>query len=218
MTPELSPDISDHIYYDLVHKIHPDNIHKIPTRDLKKDLLFLTTSQKDPDIRTELFNNALTAIFHESSQRLIQSDTTNGKVVTVADMLLPIVMLNQSSQSLKPAWKAMINPQIKLSSPLENKLLSLGNRNTGIRGVALLPNKYQDFSKPPIYATSQAFTEWIHHIHPDDSNYEISQFLGWYSDFYSPSDQKALIRKILPQPLPKKIKNYLHHLQKNNLI
>ncbi len=218
MTPELSPDISNHIYYDLVHRIHPDNIHKISPSDLNKDLRFLTISQPNLSLRKIVFENSLAAILLESSQRLIQSDTQNPSTVTIAHKLLPIIMLNQINQRFEPVWKTMINQQNQLSSPLENILLSLGNRNTGIRAVALLPNKNQDFTKPPIHKTSQAFSEWIRSIHPDDSNYEISKFLGWYSDFYSPSDQKALIEKISLQSLPKKIKSYFNHFQQNNLI
>jgi len=70
MTPELSPDISNHIYYDLVHRIHPDNIHKISPSDLNKDLRFLTISQPNLSLRKIVFENSLAAILLESSQRL----------------------------------------------------------------------------------------------------------------------------------------------------
>lgn len=80
MTIELSPDVSNHIYYHLVDKIHPDNISKISVSDLNKDLSFLATSQKDLPLREILFESSLASLTQESSQRIIKNHSTYASI------------------------------------------------------------------------------------------------------------------------------------------
>lgn len=167
-----------------VEKLVPTEFSKLSIDEKNYLLEGFKDSIQVPVLREIALLNSIILIQNQSIET---NPTDNSKI---AQKILTIIMNNQTDRSLQPAWQTMLDKKTKLKSkdPLFKTLVKAGNTKYGMYGLALLPNKENDYTIPSFDVIPQAFSQWLKTLDSEDINYQIKRFQHKLGSIYSSSD------------------------------